>query len=704
MHVDICHYELEDESGIAGTLSAGLVHVRAEHGKVGAEAKGLNASAGAVSSAEGAGVFVNTEVASFSAAAGPLKAKIGLSLNTGVGEWVVHELNGAFLMLRPKGPMSAPERWPLQGLSVLKPLPELNWAVLQPLLVLSKLQSVCQQTPFTCCSLVDTELLHIEQTPSVVTPDYFESGAYVDICHGEHEDGSGGTLSAGLGHIRVKDGNVGAEFKGPNIGTGAVSSAKRDAVFAHAEVASYSVTAGKVKAEAKLPSAGAGAMSSAKGAEVFARAELASVSATAGPLKAKLGLSLDTGVGVGDDGVQVQFLGTGFSLGVKLAFLWAAVELLHIEQTPSEYKIYPKDVRLTTKGPSAGTEVYEGPDKTVAFVRADLGSTSLAAGPMKATVALSADTGLGVSAVTSEEEVQSAVSLATEKFGKLGLAVNCAGIAVAVNIGGTFNVIRLALGEMGKNEPDADGHRGCIINTASVAAFDGQVGQAAYSASKGGIVGMTLPIARDLAPMGIRVCFPHPSWPVPFPPRLGDPAEFAHLVTSLAENPMINSETLVSCSQFTSCSLVDTELLHIEQTPSVEMIDTFDRPGKAFTKGAYAGTDMYAVGLEDKPGKRIPKAGVSASAGVGHARAEWRVCDAEAKGPNASAGIGASVGSLSASAFARAEVASASAAAVDTGVSVGATQLEAKLLGCGFSFGRKMGFSLFGNGIEFNLW
>uniref|UniRef100_A0A3Q3G5B5 Hydroxysteroid (17-beta) dehydrogenase 10 n=1 Tax=Labrus bergylta TaxID=56723 RepID=A0A3Q3G5B5_9LABR len=113
--------------------------------------------------------------------------------------------------------------------------------------------------------------------------------------------------------------------------------------------------------------------------------------------------------------------------------------------------------------------------------------------------------------VTSEADVQ-AVSLAREKFGKLDLAVNCAGIAVAfktynfkkdlphsledfqVNIAGTFN-----------NEPDADGHRGCIINTASVAAFDGQVSQAAYSASKGGIVGMTLPIARDLAPMGIRV-------------------------------------------------------------------------------------------------------------------------------------------------------------------------------------------------------
>uniref|UniRef100_A0A673Y9R4 3-hydroxyacyl-CoA dehydrogenase type-2 n=1 Tax=Salmo trutta TaxID=8032 RepID=A0A673Y9R4_SALTR len=179
--------------------------------------------------------------------------------------------------------------------------------------------------------------------------------------------------------------------------------------------------------------------------------------------------------------------------------------------------------------------------------------------------------------VTSEADVRSAVELARQRFGKLDLAVNCAGIAVAVktynfkkdvphsledftrvitvNIAGTFNVIRLAVGEMGKNEPDADGHRGCIINTASVAAYDGQVGQAAYSASKGGIVGMTLPIARDLAPMGIRVVTIAPGQythtvqsflarQVPFPSRLGDPAEFAHLVTSLAENPMINGEVI----------------------------------------------------------------------------------------------------------------------------------------------------------------
>ncbi|XP_037539788.1 3-hydroxyacyl-CoA dehydrogenase type-2 [Nematolebias whitei] len=187
--------------------------------------------------------------------------------------------------------------------------------------------------------------------------------------------------------------------------------------------------------------------------------------------------------------------------------------------------------------------------------------------------------------VTSEADVQSAVSLAREKFGRLDVAVNCAGVAVAiktynvnkdiphsledfqrvinVNIAGSFNVIRLAVGEMKNNEPDADGHRGCIINTASVAAFDGQMGQAAYSASKGGIVGMTLPIARDLAPLGIRVVTIAPglfstpllaSLPekvrsflarqVPFPPRLGDPAEFAHLVTSVVENPMINGEVI----------------------------------------------------------------------------------------------------------------------------------------------------------------
>lgn len=187
--------------------------------------------------------------------------------------------------------------------------------------------------------------------------------------------------------------------------------------------------------------------------------------------------------------------------------------------------------------------------------------------------------------VTSEADVRSAVALTKERFGRLDVNVNCAGIAVAVktyhfkkeiahsledfqrvinvNIAGTFNVIRLAVAEMGHNEPDADGHRGVVINTASVAAFDGQVGQAAYAASKGAIVAMTLPVARDLASQGIRVVAIAPglfSTPlleglpekvrqflcrqVPFPSRLGHPHEFAHLVQALVENPMVNGEVI----------------------------------------------------------------------------------------------------------------------------------------------------------------
>ena len=127
--------------------------------------------------------------------------------------------------------------------------------------------------------------------------------------------------------------------------------------------------------------------------------------------------------------------------------------------------------------------------------------------------------------VSNEEQVIAAVNHAVETFGKINVAVNCAGIGVAqkvvskrgvhaladfekvlrVNLTGTFNVIRLAAATMENNEPDQDGQRGVIINTASVAAFDGQIGQAAYSASKGGVVGMTLPIARELASIGVRV-------------------------------------------------------------------------------------------------------------------------------------------------------------------------------------------------------
>ncbi|KAK2851935.1 hypothetical protein Q5P01_008211 [Channa striata] len=144
----------------------------------------------------------------------------------------------------------------------------------------------------------------------------------------------------------------------------------------------------------------------------------------------------------------------------------------------------------------------------------------------------------------------------------------------------------------------------------------------------------------------------------------------------------------------------------------LRMIDTFDRPGNASATGPYANAGAFAEGFENKPGKRLPKAGANTEAGVSHARAEWSVFDAEVKGPNTSAGVNASAADLGASAFAKAELASASATAgpvkataglsANTGVSVGPTGVEAKLLGTGFSIGRKTSFSLFGSGIEFN--
>lgn len=185
--------------------------------------------------------------------------------------------------------------------------------------------------------------------------------------------------------------------------------------------------------------------------------------------------------------------------------------------------------------------------------------------------------------VTDESSVQAALDQATETFGKIDALVNCAGIGIAektyskkgvhnlsafskviqINLIGTFNVIRLASEKMAKNEPSEDGERGVIINTASVAAFEGQVGQVAYSASKGGIVGMTLPISRDLSPLGIRVMtiapglFDTPLFAelpeeakqalgkmTPFPSRLGYPAEYALLASSIMENPMLNGETI----------------------------------------------------------------------------------------------------------------------------------------------------------------
>jgi NAD(P)-dependent dehydrogenase (short-subunit alcohol dehydrogenase family) len=184
--------------------------------------------------------------------------------------------------------------------------------------------------------------------------------------------------------------------------------------------------------------------------------------------------------------------------------------------------------------------------------------------------------------VTDEDAVAEAVGVAGE-LGRLTVVVNCAGIGpparvvgrdgspapldgfrkvVEVNLVGTFNVLRLGAAEMVKHDPDGE-ERGVIVNTASAAAFDGQIGQAAYSASKGGVVGMTLPLARDLADKRIRVVTIAPGLfmtpllmglpqdaldslgrQVPHPSRLGDPAEFAQLVQAIVENPMLNGETI----------------------------------------------------------------------------------------------------------------------------------------------------------------
>lgn len=187
--------------------------------------------------------------------------------------------------------------------------------------------------------------------------------------------------------------------------------------------------------------------------------------------------------------------------------------------------------------------------------------------------------------VTSASSVEEALAACKERFGRLDVTVNCAGIGIAakvfnhnkgtthsledfmrvqtVNLCGTFNVTRLAVGLMAQNDPDANGQRGVVVNTASIAAFDGQMGQAAYAASKGGIVGLTLPLARDLSVVGIRVCTIAPglfltplleSLPekvqtflastVPFPKRLGHPEEFAQMVEAVVANPMMNGETI----------------------------------------------------------------------------------------------------------------------------------------------------------------
>jgi NAD(P)-dependent dehydrogenase (short-subunit alcohol dehydrogenase family) len=185
--------------------------------------------------------------------------------------------------------------------------------------------------------------------------------------------------------------------------------------------------------------------------------------------------------------------------------------------------------------------------------------------------------------VADDAGVQGAINKTMETFGAINIAINCAGGSVPMkvlskkgpmplaafnrtiqmNLVGTFNVIRLAVEQMVKNQPDVDGEKGVIINTSSAAAFDGQIGQADYSASKGGIVAMTLPIARECADYGIRVMTIAPGLfdtpllhglpeaarealgkMVPFPRRLGRPAEFASLVRHIIENHMLNGEVI----------------------------------------------------------------------------------------------------------------------------------------------------------------
>jgi NAD(P)-dependent dehydrogenase (short-subunit alcohol dehydrogenase family) len=185
--------------------------------------------------------------------------------------------------------------------------------------------------------------------------------------------------------------------------------------------------------------------------------------------------------------------------------------------------------------------------------------------------------------VREEDQVQAAVDAAREADGGLRISVCCAGtgwaqrttgsdgahglepfqVLLAINLVGTFNVLRLAATAMRENDADEGGERGVCVQTASVAAYDGQIGQIAYSASKGGIVGMTLPAARDLAQYGIRVMTIAPGLfdtpllamlpedarealgrSIPFPPRLGLPSEYAQLAASIVENPMLNGETI----------------------------------------------------------------------------------------------------------------------------------------------------------------
>jgi NAD(P)-dependent dehydrogenase (short-subunit alcohol dehydrogenase family) len=217
----------------------------------------------------------------------------------------------------------------------------------------------------------------------------------------------------------------------------------------------------------------------------------------------------------------------------------------------------------------------DGAQVTIADVNAEKGE-ALAAELGDGTRFVAAD-------VTKPDEVEAAVDAAAQADGGLRISIHCAGvgwaertvskrgphqlqpfeIVIGINLIGTFNALRLAATRMADNEPDAEGERGVCVNTASIAAFDGQIGQIAYSASKGGVVGMTLPAARDLASLGIRVCTIAPGLfdtpllaalpeeqreklgaGIPFPSRLGRPDEYADLACHIVQNTMLNGEVI----------------------------------------------------------------------------------------------------------------------------------------------------------------
>ena len=241
-----------------------------------------------------------------------------------------------------------------------------------------------------------------------------------------------------------------------------------------------------------------------------------------------------------------------------------------------------QDVRAVVTGGASGLGLATAQMLVTAGGRVALFDVNAQAGAEAARTLGSASTFYQVD-VASETAVTAAVAAATSEMDGLNLAVNCAGVGwpkrmvgkegpmpgeffrkvLEINLLGTLLVCKEAAAAMQRNAPNAEGERGAIVMTASVAAFDGQIGQVAYSASKGGVVGMTLPMARELAGSGIRVVTIAPGLfytpmmaalpqeargslgkQVPFPPRLGKPEEYAQFVRQIVENPMLNGETV----------------------------------------------------------------------------------------------------------------------------------------------------------------